>query len=80
MLVEHPDVPGAGAHLNTARIIGTAADAGVKRLVLLSSQSAGTRPDSVSHAPPAALDETVLGRPGRTFADWAERHAGLFVG
>jgi len=52
-------VPGAGGHLDRERIIGTAADAGVRRLVLVSSQAAGTRPESRSHRPMAELEKLV---------------------
>lgn len=52
-------VPGAGGHLDGERIIGTAADAGVRRLVLVSSQAAGTRPESDSHRPMAELEKLV---------------------
>lgn len=74
--LEHPDslpaavegadtmfllVPGSGGHLDTERIIGTAADAGVRRLVLLSSLGAETRSGSVSHGPLAHLEKLVRG-------------------
>jgi uncharacterized protein YbjT (DUF2867 family) len=52
-------VPGSGEHLDTERIIGTAADAGVRRLVLLSSLGAATRAGSVSHGPLAQLEKLV---------------------
>lgn len=52
-------VPGSGEHLDTERIIGTAADAGVRRLVLLSSLGAATRSGSVSHGPLARLEKRV---------------------
>ncbi|MFI9487516.1 SDR family oxidoreductase [Promicromonospora sp. NPDC052451] len=54
-------VPGSGEHLDTERIIGTAAEAGVRRLVLLSSLGAATRADSVSHGPLARLEKLVRG-------------------
>jgi uncharacterized protein YbjT (DUF2867 family) len=54
-------VPGSGEHLDTDRIIGTAADAGVRRLVLLSSLGAATRSGSVSHGPLAQLEKLVHG-------------------
>ncbi|MGF0118308.1 SDR family oxidoreductase [Promicromonospora sp. Marseille-Q5078] len=52
-------VSGAGAHVDGAAVLEGAARAGVGRVVLLSSQAAGTRPGSVSHAPLAALEEDV---------------------
>ncbi|MFE7406534.1 SDR family oxidoreductase [Isoptericola sp. NPDC057559] len=52
-------VPGAGAHVDGPALLRAAADAGVRRVVLLSSQAAGTRPTSVSHAPLAALETAV---------------------
>jgi uncharacterized protein YbjT (DUF2867 family) len=54
-------VPGSGGHLDTERIIGTAADAGVRRLVLLSSLGAVTRAGSASHGPLAELEKRVQG-------------------
>ncbi|MGW5386923.1 NAD(P)H-binding protein [Nocardia sp. NPDC003963] len=52
-------VSGAGAHVDGAAVLRYAAEAGVQRVVLLSSQAAGTRPESVSHAPLAALEQVV---------------------
>lgn len=54
-------VPGAGAHLDGERIIAAAVDAGVRRIVLLSSLAAGTRPDSLSHGPFVQLEKAVHG-------------------
>ncbi|MFE7509046.1 SDR family oxidoreductase [Promicromonospora sp. NPDC057488] len=54
-------VPGSGGHLDTERIIGTAAESGVRRLVLLSSLGAVTRAGSVSHGPLAELEKRVQG-------------------
>lgn len=54
-------VPGSGEHLDTEQIIGTAADAGVGRLVLLSSLGAATRSGSVSHGPLTRLEKLVQG-------------------
>ncbi|GAB3277400.1 NAD(P)H-binding protein [Kineosporia babensis] len=76
-------VAGAGAHLDPPRLLKTAAQAGVERVVLLSSQAAGTRPQSLSHEPLRKLEDAVrtsvptwtILRPGgfasNTFA-WAE--------
>lgn len=52
-------VPGSGGHLDTERIIGIAAEAGVRRLVLLSSLGAVTRAGSASHGPLAELEKRV---------------------
>ncbi len=52
-------VSGAGAHVDAAAVLRRAAAAGVRRVVLQSSQAAGTRPESVSHAPLAALEQAV---------------------
>lgn len=52
-------VSGAGAHVDGPAVLRRAAEAGVERVVLQSSQAAGTRPDAVSHAPLAALEQQV---------------------
>ncbi|MEV6932668.1 NAD(P)H-binding protein [Dactylosporangium sp. NPDC051485] len=52
-------VSGAGAHLDGRAIVETVKAAGVRRIVLQSSQAAGTRPDAVSHAPLRALEDVV---------------------
>ncbi|MEU8301091.1 NAD(P)H-binding protein [Micromonospora sp. NPDC048909] len=44
-------VAGAGAHLDVHQILKVSQAGGIERVVLLSSQAAGTRPQSVSHAP-----------------------------
>jgi uncharacterized protein YbjT (DUF2867 family) len=75
-------VSGAGAHVNAHDIVDVARASGIGRIVLLSSQAAGTRPQSASHAPlrnieaaiqQSGLEWTIL-RPGgfnsNTFA-WA---------
>ncbi|MFI8525602.1 NAD(P)H-binding protein [Promicromonospora sukumoe] len=54
-------VPGSGEHLDTEQIIGIAAEAGVRRLVLLSSLGAVTRAGSASHGPLAELEKRVQG-------------------
>ncbi|MEU4623511.1 NAD(P)H-binding protein [Actinoplanes sp. NPDC023801] len=54
-------VPGAGAHLAPAGILDVAKAGGVRRIVLLSSQAAGTRPQSVSHAPLRGIEDVVRG-------------------
>jgi uncharacterized protein YbjT (DUF2867 family) len=52
-------VSGAGAHLSPAGILDVVKAAGVRRVVLLSSQAAGSRPHAVSHAPMRALEDAV---------------------
>jgi len=52
-------VSGAGAHLDPRAIVEAARAGGVRRIVLLSSQAAMTRPGSVSHAPLRAIEEVV---------------------
>ncbi|BBH68536.1 NmrA family transcriptional regulator [Actinoplanes sp. OR16] len=76
-------VEGAGAHLDVPEILRVVTSAGVKRIVLQSSQAAGTRPGSASHAPLQRIEDVVRGtglaftilRPGgfasNTYA-WAE--------
>jgi uncharacterized protein YbjT (DUF2867 family) len=54
-------VPGAGAHLDPAAILDVAKAGGTERIVLLSSQAAGTRPDSLSHAPLRGIEDVVRG-------------------
>lgn len=57
-------VSGAGAHLSPGDILDVSKAGGVRRVVLLSSQAAGTRPRSVSHAPLRSIEDAV-------------RHAGM---
>jgi uncharacterized protein YbjT (DUF2867 family) len=52
-------VPGAGSDIDGSTLMHAATDAGVRRVVLLSSQAAGTRSGSISHAPFAMLEEAV---------------------
>jgi uncharacterized protein YbjT (DUF2867 family) len=52
-------VSGAGAHLDPEAIVDAARAGGVRRIVLLSSQAAVTRPGSVSHAPLRRIEEVV---------------------
>ncbi len=52
-------VSGAGAHLNVHDILDVAKAGGVRRVVLLSSQAAGTRPQSSSHSPLRAIEDTI---------------------
>lgn len=68
-------VSGAGAHVDGQAVLRTAAEAGVSRVVLLSSQAAGTRPEAVSHAPLAALEEAVR----NSGLEWTVLRAGGFA-
>lgn len=52
-------VAGAGAELDPDDILDVAKTGGVEHIVLLSSQAAGTRPRSVSHAPLRGIEEVV---------------------
>ncbi len=52
-------VEGAGAHLDLPAILQVATAAGVQRIVLQSSQAAGTRPDAASHAPLRAIEDLI---------------------
>ncbi|MBF9127806.1 NAD(P)H-binding protein [Plantactinospora sp. S1510] len=52
-------VAGAGAELSPGEILDVAKAGGVERIVLLSSQAAGTRPRSVSHAPLRGIEDAV---------------------
>ncbi|MFF2845251.1 SDR family oxidoreductase [Streptomyces sp. NPDC058001] len=53
-------VSGAGAHIpDPADLLRIAAAGGVRRIVLQSSQAAGTRPDAPSHAPLRAIEDAV---------------------
>ncbi|GIJ66666.1 NmrA family transcriptional regulator [Virgisporangium ochraceum] len=54
-------VSGAGAHLDAPAILDVIKAGGARRVVLLSSQAAGTRPGSPSHAPLRAWEDTVRG-------------------
>jgi uncharacterized protein YbjT (DUF2867 family) len=52
-------VPGGGHELDPDALIDAIAQSPVRRLVLLSSQVAGTRPDAVSHAGLRAFEDAV---------------------
>ncbi|MEU7905512.1 NAD(P)H-binding protein [Actinoplanes sp. NPDC049118] len=52
-------VAGAGADLSPGDLLDVAKAGGVEHLVLLSSQAAGTRPGSVSHAPLRGIEDAV---------------------
>ncbi|GAT66967.1 NAD(P)H-binding protein [Planomonospora sp. ID91781] len=68
-------VAGAGAHLDPGAILDVAKAGGVARLVLLSSQAAGTRPRSVSHAPLRGIEDAVR----RSGAAWTILRPGGFA-
>jgi uncharacterized protein YbjT (DUF2867 family) len=68
-------VPGAGAHLDPVALIGAVRAAGVRRIVLLSSQAAATRPDAESHAPLRALERVVED----SGAEWTHLRPGGFA-
>ncbi|MFE5157838.1 NAD(P)H-binding protein [Streptomyces sp. NPDC056697] len=59
----------------TGALLDVARSAGVRRVVLLSSQAAGTRPDAVSHAAMRAFEDTV--RPSGL--DWTILRPGGFA-
>jgi uncharacterized protein YbjT (DUF2867 family) len=52
-------VSGAGSHVDGRAVVAAARAAGLRRIVLQSSQAAGTRPDLASHAPLRALEDLV---------------------
>lgn len=52
-------VSGAGAHVDGPALMKHAEAAGVRRVVLQSSQAVGTRPGAPSHAPLVELEEAV---------------------
>ncbi|TQK50558.1 uncharacterized protein YbjT (DUF2867 family) [Streptomyces sp. SLBN-118] len=52
-------VAGGGEGVSASGILAVAGAAGVRRVVLLSSQGAGTRPQSPSHAPLRAFEDDV---------------------
>ncbi|MBP8533976.1 NAD(P)H-binding protein [Streptomyces sp. MK37H] len=59
----------------TGALLDVARSAGVRRVVLLSSQAAGTRPDAVSHAPMRAFEDAVR----RSGLDWTVLRPGGFA-
>lgn len=68
-------VAGAGEHLDPRGILGAAKAAGVGRVVLQSSQAAGTRPESGSHSPLRVLEDTVR----RSGLEWTVLRPGGFA-
>lgn len=67
-------VSGAGAHVDGPRVLALARDAGIERVVLLSSQAATTRPEQPSHEPLRVLEDAVRG----SGMDWTILQAGGF--
>jgi uncharacterized protein YbjT (DUF2867 family) len=68
-------VPGAGAGLNPHDLLDVAKSAGVHRVVLQSSQGAGTRPGVRSHAPLRAFEDAVR----ESGMDWTILRPGGFA-
>lgn len=54
-------VPGAGDGIDAAALADRARAAGVRKMVLLSSQAVATRPGSASHAPLRAIERVIEG-------------------
>jgi uncharacterized protein YbjT (DUF2867 family) len=67
-------VSGAGAHVDADAVLDAAKAGGVRRIVLQSSQAAGTRPQAPSHAPLRALEDAVRG----SGAEWTVLRPGGF--
>jgi uncharacterized protein YbjT (DUF2867 family) len=67
-------VSGAGSHVDAKALTKHVEAAGVRRVVLLSSQAVGTRPRSESHEPLLELEAAV-----RTAAEWTILHPGGFA-
>jgi uncharacterized protein YbjT (DUF2867 family) len=67
-------VSGAGAHVDGPRVLALAREAGIGRVVLLSSQAATTRPEQPSHEPLRVLEQAVRG----SGLDWTILQAGGF--
>lgn len=68
-------VSGAGAHVDGPTLMKHAEAAGVRRVVLLSSQAVRTRPGTPSHAPLAELEEAVRS----TAMEWTILRPGGFA-
>jgi uncharacterized protein YbjT (DUF2867 family) len=54
-------VPGSGAAVDAPALLDAAAGAGLRRVVLLSSQGVGSRPGAAGFAPMAAIESAVTG-------------------
>jgi uncharacterized protein YbjT (DUF2867 family) len=65
-------VPGSGADVDAAALLETARTAGVRRVVLLSSQGVGSRPGAAGYAPMAAIEAAVT----RSGLEWTVLRAG----
>jgi uncharacterized protein YbjT (DUF2867 family) len=65
-------VPGSGAGVDAAALLGTARTAGVRRVVLLSSQGVGSRPGAAGYASMAAIEAAVT----RSGLEWTILRAG----
>jgi uncharacterized protein YbjT (DUF2867 family) len=65
-------VPGSGAGVDAPALLEAARTAGVQRVVLLSSQAAGSRPGAVAYAPMAAIEAAVT----RSGLEWTILRAG----
>jgi uncharacterized protein YbjT (DUF2867 family) len=65
-------VPGTGAGVDAPALLEAATTAGVRRIVLLSSQAVGTRPGAVAYAPMAAVEAAVA----RSGLQWTILRAG----
>ena len=65
-------VPGVGVGVDAPALLELAATAGVQRVVLLSSQAVGTRPDAAAYKPMAAIEDAVT----RSGLEWTILRAG----
>jgi uncharacterized protein YbjT (DUF2867 family) len=65
-------VPGSGAGVDAPALLEAATTAGVRRIVLLSSQAVGTRPGAIAYAPMAAIETAVT----RSGLQWTILRAG----
>lgn len=65
-------VPGSGAGVDAAALLETARTAGVRRVVLLSSQGVGSRPGAAGYASMAAIEAAVT----RSGLEWTILRAG----
>jgi uncharacterized protein YbjT (DUF2867 family) len=68
-------VVGAGEHLNPRDILDVATAGEIRRVVLLSSQAAGTRPQSPSHSPLGRIEDAVR----RSGLEWTILRPGGFA-
>jgi uncharacterized protein YbjT (DUF2867 family) len=68
-------VPGAGAGVDAVALLEAARAAGVRRIVLLSSQGVGSRPGAAAYAPMATVEAAVAG----SGLEWTVLRAGGFA-